>query len=79
MRLEHASPLQSQHEVHQHDLHSVHRYLSTVGEGASAQVLLAADELRLGAPPVVLKVMKRQLAFAGQKVSAAVQLRPSVG
>ncbi len=73
------APCRANMKCIQHDLHSVHRYLSTVGEGASAQVLLAADELQLGAPPVVLKVMKRQLAFAGQKVSAAVQLRPSVG
>ena len=44
------------------------RYLSPIGEGVSAQVLLVGDELRPEGPPLVLKVMKRTLAYAGQKV-----------
>ena len=44
------------------------RYLGPAGEGASAQVVLAQDELRRGSPPVVLKIMRRHLAAAGQKV-----------
>jgi hypothetical protein len=50
------------------------RYLGPVGEGASAQVVLAQDELRRGSPPVVLKVMRRHLAAAGQKVLPGIPL-----
>lgn len=50
------------------------RYLGPVGEGASAQVVLAQDELRRGSPPVVLKVMRRHLAAAGQKVLSGIPL-----
>ncbi len=53
--------------------HAVCRYLGPVGEGASAQVVLAQDELRRGSPPVVLKVMRRHLAAAGQKVLSSIR------
>lgn len=48
------------------------RYLGPVGDGVSAQVVLAQDELRPGSPPVVLKVMRRHLAAAGQKVLSSI-------
>ena len=50
------------------------RYLGPVGDGVSAQVVLAQDELRPGSPPVVLKVMRRHLAAAGQKVLSSTLL-----
>ncbi|CAL8471251.1 g10793 [Coccomyxa elongata] len=42
-------------------------YLSVIGEGASAQVILAEDTLRPGNHLVAIKIMKRQYSYAGQK------------
>ena len=40
-----------------------------LGEGVSSQVVLAADTFRPDAPPVAVKILKRQHSYAGQKAS----------
>ena len=41
-----------------------------LGEGVSSQVVLAADTFRPDAPPVAVKILKRQHSYAGQKASS---------
>ncbi|KAK9918761.1 hypothetical protein WJX75_006665 [Coccomyxa subellipsoidea] len=48
-------------------------YLSVIGEGASAQVILAEDTLRQGGHLVAIKIMKRQYSYAGQKEARALR------
>ncbi|KAL4854275.1 Serine/threonine-protein kinase AFC3 [Chlorella vulgaris] len=60
-----------------------YRYLSTLGEGISAQVLLAEDTLaatpgRL-ASVVAIKVMKRQYTVAGQREARALRFLHAAG
>jgi len=49
-----------------------YRYLSTLGEGVSAQVLLAEDTVRPG-KLVTIKVMRRQHIYAGQREARALR------
>ena len=47
------------------------RVLSTLGEGVSSQVVLAADTFLPDSQPLAIKVLKRQFSYAGQKASNA--------
>ncbi|KAK9826879.1 hypothetical protein WJX81_003020 [Elliptochloris bilobata] len=54
-----------------------YRYLSLLGEGASAQVVLAEDVLGGASELVAIKVMRRQYAYAGQKEARALRFAPA--
>lgn len=49
-------------------LNGRYKYLATIGEGVSAQVLLVEDTFLPG-QLVTIKAMRRQYSYAGQKVS----------
>ena len=57
---------------------SPRRVLSMLGEGVSSQVVLAADTFRPDAPPIAVKILKRQHSYAGQKVRKTSNSHPRV-